>query len=73
MSQMVDRVARALCEDDYQGTWLYIDNIAQEGYRKQARAALAAMREPTEAMINSTWASSGDIRAWRAFIDEALK
>lgn len=44
MSEMVMRVARALSE---------ADQTADGDYRKLARAAIEAMREPTEAMIES--------------------
>lgn len=56
-----------------------------DAYRSQARAALEAMREPTEEMLaewafsttgNTDWNSVDDDqmrRAWRAMIDGALK
>ncbi len=44
-------------------------------YVPKARAAIAAMREPTEAMIDATgsdWGSQLEDN-WQAMIDEALK
>lgn len=83
MSEMVERVAKAILEtmDLTDG----LDGTAAENY---ARAAIEAMREPTEAMF-----CAGDERiiealndhtrilrhvtpaqdAWQAMIDEALK
>lgn len=76
----LEEVARAICEadnhawpeDDYNG------RFQRRAFLKQARAAIAAMREPTEAM---TYA--GDDAAdqpfrlakhvWTTMIDEALK
>jgi len=66
MSEMVDRVAMALRGQKI-GTkvlWTYED---------LARAAIEAMREPTDAMVMAT-DHAGDIYdAWRDMIDEALK
>jgi predicted RNA methylase len=74
MSEMIDRVARELCLALYDKDTTFPMVAAQ----KAARAAIAAMREPTEAMIegtnypNTTW-DSGDADVWRAMIDAALK
>jgi hypothetical protein len=70
---MVERVAKAIEASD------------QETYGNIARAAIAAMREPTEAMLevgeDATWEPSSDRPyigyyslkfAWDAMIDEAL-
>jgi hypothetical protein len=80
---MVERVARAL--------WVaHCDAHTDEGsqvqdhpmYIAQARAALHAMREPTEAMLSMgciDLGSGGDLddknvlQIWQAMIDEALK
>ena len=46
MSEMIERVARAMCQsdgDDPERYW--------RDYEVNARAAIEAMREPTEAMI----------------------
>jgi hypothetical protein len=53
MSEMVERVARAICEaermnpDDKLGGWRH--------WQDAARAAIEAMREPTEAMRFAVW------------------
>lgn len=44
-------------------------------YRRHARAAIAAMREPTKEMIGAAWAEAHDENAlgvWRDMIDAAL-
>ncbi len=72
---MVERVARGMWERTHDGTWPKDDDPETiELYRDDARAAIAAMREPTEAM----WEAHADadklgISHWHAMIDEALK
>ena len=66
MTGMIDRVAAALLAVDG-GTWNITPGIEVD----LARAAIAAMREPTEAMIDRGWDYGED--AWREMIDEALK
>jgi hypothetical protein len=84
MSEMVERVARAIAKARHPGlTWPtksdpeYIQTV--HTYLRDARAAIEAMREPTEEMIkasNREWdgrmshRSSG---AWQVMIDAALK
>lgn len=45
-----------------------------EHYREQAQAAIAAMREPTEAMMDAgdIFADNTVRQCWQAMIDEAL-
>ncbi len=74
---LVERVARAMFvvesdDPDDPGVWEY----AAENYRALARAAIEAMREPTEAMIDAgaIYADcNGAHGAWQAMIDAALK
>lgn len=90
MSEVVERVARALFEADCQigdtpiVKWELAPEYEREEYRHLARAALEALREPTEGMVEagadaadaSGWAVdaiSGAKTAYRAMIDEALK
>lgn len=86
MSEMVERVARGIagadgCDD---AGWDAMMAWSLEYYRGRARAAIEAMREPTERMVASaTWPmiydSSGagtnrsPRQAWELMIDEALK
>ena len=46
---------------------------SQEDWPEMARAAIAAMREPTDAMIRATKYEEWVEDAWLAMIDEALK
>lgn len=76
MSEILERVAEAI-----------IANLPPEGqhmdYTATARAAIAAMREPTDAMISYGAGALGDHMdnedcktaeyIWRTMIDEALK
>jgi hypothetical protein len=74
MSEMVERVARAIAKRQGE-IMLGADPATQTADpRALARAAIAAMREPTEAMkavtSENTWHAVQD---WQAMIDEALK
>ena len=72
---MVERVARALAVNMF-------GRDSEEGWRQlegAARAAIAAMREPTEAMLvaGDDWLTNADCRTeasavWRAMLDSAL-
>jgi hypothetical protein len=91
MSEMVERVARAIANAD-DGTmidpkigWNDCDASMREDYRKEARAAIEAMREPTANMKDAV-ESNFDIqcelddcnahdipyRSWGLMIDAAL-
>lgn len=87
MSEIVERIAKALAFDDLtekgRADCVWPDSFGElelTHYRKNARAVIAAMREPTYSMRMSTpprldevltYRDSGDI--WKRMIDEALK
>lgn len=80
MSEMVERVAIVLSERDIYHGWHNVPDATKELYRDQARGAIEAMREPTEAMIcaaeNGVPMYRGTrtfLKAWNDMIDEALK
>ena len=84
MSEMVERVARAMCaaaEDDWDWSVFYIvdaNDTAETGrevYRDMARATIEAMREPTDAMLLADPRREMDLseESWEAMIDAALK
>jgi|AmaraimetFIIA100_FD_contig_41_5707065_length_408_multi_3_in_0_out_0_1 hypothetical protein len=65
MTTMIERVARAIAKSQgVEDTW--------RGYMAETRAAIAAMREPTEAMAHAGDQHAGR-DAWQAMIDAALK
>jgi len=80
MSEMIERVAQAICGDDNPDNVLTI-------HRLNARKAMEAMREPTQAMIAAAMAPylygndekmNAAFRStikeyWRAMIDEGLR
>lgn len=84
-SEMVERVAKAILlplEDEKERAveWASIDYVGRHFLLQQAEAAIAAMREPTEAMIERIprgcdypYKNECGKKAWRAMIDEALK
>jgi hypothetical protein len=104
MSEMIERVARALCklhglDPDEESPSVVVKQMAGYGavgsfsgppeshwraYVPVATAAIEAMREPTEAMINAAYSSdplSCDVEfakdvyppIWNGMINEALK
>ncbi len=91
MSEMVERCTEAFMEDLSPGSWALMKTLTggaselEPAYRmrKAMRAAIAAMREPTEEMVDSAWdidacgreeahVGSGAGPTWRAMIDAAL-
>lgn len=79
MSEMLERVARAIgavIGDYSEGAGWLGDNTHEIGLKK-ARAAMEALREPTDAMIErgDVWADGPgySIKVIEAMIDEALK
>lgn len=85
VSKMVERVAMAMTSlavaGGYKTRWEVMDDEGREAARALARAAIDAMREPTDEMVNAAYsgsdfqaASESDIRSgWRSMINEALK
>lgn len=86
MSEMVERVARALCvadgcDPDHESADPIDTGIKLwTRYVRDASAAIEAIREPTKAMIQAAYDSSLDDderfdahEIWQAMIDEALK
>ena len=79
MSEMVERVARAI--DQSLGALIDLDGGRLQGeldlrLALAARAAIAAMREPTEAMLYACTREQADFKTgigWQVMIDEALK
>ncbi len=69
---LVERVARAICDE------MHIQGKSWGGLQrhKLARAAIAAMREPTEAQLKAVQEWPGQqsyTDIWQAMIDAALK
>ena len=71
MTDMIERVARAFWGDEYDGS---------EYQLRGARAAIAAMREPTSNQLDAGYAAISERQCdddlafgWRAMIDEALR
>lgn len=89
MTDMIERVARALCrcrvsQSDYVLGWASVEqevHYCWNEWTEEARAAIEAMREPTEDMLYTGNAQIPDwdrqiedVRnTWHAMIDAALK
>jgi hypothetical protein len=78
MNEMVERVAGALFEAARGIKWEYADAANRGGFLTEARAAIATMREPTEAMIDECpylgcEAEGSPTEIWQAMIDAAMK
>lgn len=95
MTEMVERGARGVWESESPDirrrydlssgdlvacSWEEADDIIKEIYRRRARATIAAIREPTEGMIDHLGDAMGDTpqdhenarELWREAIDKAL-
>ena len=81
MTGMIERMAKALYHNQWldgvnHPAWEHAEGGGQERdfWLNQARIALAAMREPTEAMLEAPVAREQDARdVWKHMIDAALK
>lgn len=89
MSGFVDRVAEAIALSGNGGSWDdWYNHDQKEFHRKRARAALQAMREPTDTMksagckmpIYHCWGNNGEYtdaesaeQIFSQMIDEAMK
>jgi len=82
MSEMIERVARAIFRADYpeegEGSEIAWEKRAH-WYSEAARAAIEAMREPTEEMSEAgnvptyQWVDNTADDVWSRMIDAALK
>lgn len=72
MTTMIERVAKAMFLTDFpDDIW---NGPSETSYMKAARAAITAMREPTEEMFTfSSFKSAYDLYRYQAMIDAALK
>ena len=82
MSEMVERVARAICFSRQSCEWCKVACLASRAELEKspqwtkALAAIGAMRDPTDAMLGEALYSAVAERAdlvWRDMIDAALK
>ena len=70
---MIERVAAAICGE---ASWPSSSDNQKEKFRTDARAAIAAMREPTKAMLDASLRpneSSGADGTWLSMIGAALE
>jgi len=65
MSTMIERVAQRLYAEAGYTSWSGMGEAFKESYRRQARAAIEAMREPTEAVGEDGQESQQQPVAWR--------
>lgn len=75
MSEMITRVAAALWSRQSGRPWEKATPEEQEVFRRDARAAILAMREPTADMagaLSRHYPGDGFIDAWHLMIDAAL-
>ena len=71
---MVERVARAIAEA-HDEEWARLPEAVRDHYRTQGRAAIEAMREPTEDMRRALANTPGrwGPHSWGSVIDAALR
>ena len=72
MTDMIERVAREILEAHKD--WLFGKDAEEDLFRTMARAAIVAMREPTEVMLDAAMQfASCDLKSeWQAMVDAAL-
>lgn len=75
MSEMIERVARAIAESKSARDWARMSEHGKDWWRDEARAAIEAMRKPTRAMIEAAatvdrYAEPGE--EWGPMINAAL-
>lgn len=80
MTEMIERVAKAIWDSEFSSKWRDPSYGSTDGDEvglciHRAKAAIDAMREPTDAMIKAFYVDNyGDADgAWQSMIDEALK
>lgn len=78
MNEMIVRVARAIFQNERKdGDWHSLNKNGQDYYCECAKAAIAAMREPTEEMLfagdDQLQEMMSAIITWEKMIDAALK
>lgn len=72
-TEMVERAARAIYHGKPRNRpWEILRPEFQRQYEKQARAAIEAMREPTDVMMAAIGQTSLQAKIWRVMIDAAL-
>ena len=70
---MIEQVAKAIhARNDHGSTWSDLDIYSKNEYREDARAAIEAMREPSQGVLDCRppFMSVSDAKAmWRTMID----
>lgn len=73
---MIERVARAICRAGITGPKDHLNEQENSNWRKfesEARAAIEAMREPTERMCEAAdWTQQSEVKQYQWAIDAAL-
>jgi hypothetical protein len=82
MSDMIERIARAMCEEDG-ANWNAANfnetangdepEEQREYWRAKARAVLEAMKEPTPEMVEAGYGYSRPEDSWFAMISKAME
>lgn len=75
MNEMIERVAKAIWSDYWDGegcSWAEMEESSRQTALSMARAAIEAMREPTEAMLEAQFGQPSPADCWRAMIDAAV-
>lgn len=70
----IDRLAKATVRAYYDaggGSLISYDETGKIA-RRQVRALLVALREPTQDARDSVWGMGGELEDWRAMIDHLL-
>ena len=73
MTEMIERVARAIGRCESSDDWEELGQHWKDQFLQEAHAAIAAMREPSETMVDAGYQASPPVEyIWQAMIDAAL-
>lgn len=76
MTDMVEKVAQAICIAQFDLGWPYRPDhsglLTPDYFRTIARAALESMRQPTEAMEETAFYQLSSSTVWPAMVETAL-
>ena len=77
--EMIERMAKDIAAEDGYNSWETAHEKTVKYYSDLARAAIKAMREPTQAQYdalcatNKIWSELDSLTVWQIYIDAVIK
>lgn len=76
-NEMIERVAKAIAVSIHSwmkdADWDRMCKESKDEFRKEARSAIEAMREPTDRMLLAGRDEPNELKSWQSMIDEVLR